>query len=118
MVIIFQITVFMYFNNTNLQIINSIVIIVSLTTIGMLVLLADDGFSGLTELVQCPVLFMTILLQILLLILKNTITQVVSKIKISRLNKDYVELNEWYIDVEDRLAYEQYEDPNQFFSIT
>lgn len=90
----------------------------ALTIVGILVLLADDGFSGLTELIKCPVLYMTLFLQLLLLNLKNTITQVISKICISKLNRDQVELNEWYIEVEDRLAFEQYEDANQFFSIS
>ena len=61
-VIIFQITMFMYFKNSNLQIINSIVSIMALTIVGILVLLADDGYSGLTELIQCPVLYMSLLL--------------------------------------------------------
>ena len=65
---------FMYFKNSNLYIINSMGIIIALTAIGILVLLADDGFIGLSELVNCPVLYFSLFLSILLLNLKNYLT--------------------------------------------
>jgi len=49
-------------------------IIIALTAIGILVLLADDGFIGLSELVNCPVLYFSLFLSILLLNLKNYLT--------------------------------------------
>ena len=31
--------------------------------------------------------------------------------------RNYADLLEWYTEVEERLSYEEYEDPNQTFSI-
>ena len=31
--------------------------------------------------------------------------------------REYADLVDWYADVEDRLSFEEYEDPNQTFSI-
>ena len=43
----------------------------------------------------------------MILSLRNTIIDVCSKLLISR----YADLHEWYADIEDRLSYEEYEDP-------
>lgn len=48
-----------------------------------------------------------------MLFLKNSICEVLSKIGVRR----YAELLDWYADVEERLSYEEYEDPNQTFTI-
>jgi len=45
--------------------------------------------------------------------LRNMIVDVISKMGLSR----YASLLDWYADVEDRLSYEEYEDPNQTFTI-
>jgi len=45
---------------------------------------------------------------VLILSLRNTIIDVLSKLVIRR----YAELHRWYADIEDRLSYEEYEDPN------
>lgn len=45
--------------------------------------------------------------------LRNTIVEVMSKLSIKR----FASLIDWYSDVEERLSFEEYEDPNQSFSI-
>ena len=45
--------------------------------------------------------------------MRNQICLVFSKLIITK----YSDLIEWYIDIEERLAYEEYEDINQTFSI-
>jgi hypothetical protein len=48
-----------------------------------------------------------------MLYLRNTLVEVFSKLVIGR----YAELLDFYADVEERLTYEEYEDPNQTFTI-
>jgi len=49
-----------------------------------------------------------------MLSLRNTFVEVLSKLLLKR----YSGLLDWYADVEERLSFEEYEDPNQAFSIT
>jgi hypothetical protein len=51
---------------------------------------------------------LTLLWQLLVLSLRNVIIDVMSKLVIRR----YADLHDWYADIEDRLSYEEYEDPN------
>jgi hypothetical protein len=48
-----------------------------------------------------------------MLSLRNTIVDVLSKLVVKR----YSDLLDWYADVEERLSFEEYEDPNQTFTI-
>jgi hypothetical protein len=48
-----------------------------------------------------------------MLYLRNTLVEVFSKLVIGK----YAELLDFYADVEERLTYEEYEDPNQTFTI-
>jgi hypothetical protein len=48
-----------------------------------------------------------------MLSLRNTIVEVLSKLVLRR----YADLLDWYADVEERLSFEEYEDPNQTFTI-
>ena len=43
-----------------------------------------------------------------MLMLRNTIVEVLSKLVIKR----YADQLDWYADIEERLSYEEYEDPN------
>jgi len=54
-----------------------------------------------------------LLWQILWLYLRNKVTMVFSKIILQQRSG----LLKWYSEVEDRLSYEEYEDPNQCFYI-
>lgn len=56
---------------------------------------------------------MQLLLQMLVLMLRNYFASVLSLLLIKR----YSNLSSFYADVEERLSYEQFEDPNQTFSI-
>jgi len=49
-----------------------------------------------------------------MLSLRNTFVEVLSKILLKR----YSNLLDWYADVEERLSFEEYEDPDQTFNIT
>ena len=61
----------------------------------------------------CPAMLFVLLYQTLLLSLRNFCVEVMSKLLV----KEYADLLDWYSDVEDRLSFEEYEDPNQTFSI-
>ena len=56
---------------------------------------------------------MSLFFQMLMLSLRNSIVDVFSKLVIRR----YADLLDWYSDLEDRLTFEEYEDPNQTFTI-
>ena len=61
-----------------------------------------------------PVLMLLqLVFQVLMLSLRNTVVEVLSKLFVQR----YSNLLEWYSDVEERLKFEEYEDPNQTFNI-
>ena len=49
-----------------------------------------------------------LLFQILMLSLRNTVVEIISKLYFKR----YSNLLDWYADVEERLSFEEYEDPN------
>lgn len=51
---------------------------------------------------------MSLLFQMMMLSLKNKIVEVLSKLVLRR----YANLLDWYADVEERLTFEEYEDPN------
>jgi hypothetical protein len=73
----------------------------------------DDNLVGTTQLFTSPTMLLCLLFQILMLMLRNTIVEVLSKLVIRR----YADQLDWYADVEERLSYEEYEDPNQIFTI-
>ena len=49
-----------------------------------------------------------------MLSLRNTVVEVLSKLLLKR----YSNLLDWYADVEERLSFEEYEDPDQTFNIS
>ena len=108
-----QITFFMYLKNTNVQVIQSLTILVFLSFLGMALIFNDEYMVGPHQFITCPVLLMQLLLQLLVLTLRNYFASVLSLLLIKR----YSNLANFYSDVEERLSYEQFEDPNQTFSI-
>jgi hypothetical protein len=107
-VILMQVTFFFYFRNTNVQVTYSLNSILVLTFIGIAMIFDDDGLVGTTQLFTCPAMLMSLLFQIMMLSLRNTIVEVLSKLVLRR----YADLLDWYADVEERLSFEEYEDPN------
>ena len=89
---------------------NSILVI---TIIGIAMIFDDDGLIGTSQLFTCPSMLFSLLFQLLMLSLRNTVVEVISKLVFRR----YADLLDWYADVEERLSFEEYEDPNQTFSI-
>lgn len=107
-------TIFLYyFKMTNVQVSYSISFLTVLTLIGCGLIFDDENLIGVTQLFTTPCLILTLLWQILVLSLRNTIIDILSKLLIRR----YADLHDWYADIEDRLSYEEYEDPEQSFSI-
>jgi hypothetical protein len=104
---------FYYFKGTNVQLTYSISALTMLTIVGCGMIFDDENLIGVTQLFTTPCLLLTLLLQIMILSLKNQVTDVCSKLLIKR----YADLHNWYADIEDRLSFEEYEDPNQSFSI-
>ena len=74
---------------------------------GCLTIFDDDGLIGTTQFFTCPSLMLTVLLQVLCLSCRNSVTDVLSKIVITR----YSDLHNWYVAIEEHLCYEEYEDP-------
>jgi hypothetical protein len=112
-VILMQVTFFFYFRNTNIQVNYSLNSILVLTFIGIAMIFDDDGLIGTSQLFTCPALLIGLLFQMLMLSLRNTIVEVMSKLVFRK----YADLLDWYADVEERLSFEEYEDPNQTFTI-
>ena len=112
-VILMQVTFYMYLKNTNVQVIYSLTLLVVLTLVGIAMIFDDDGLIGTTQLFTCPLMLLQLVFQVLMLSLRNTVVEVLSKLFVQR----YSNLLEWYSDVEERLKFEEYEDPNQTFNI-
>lgn len=108
-----QITFFFYFKNTNVQIIYSLNMLLFITLIGVAMIFDDDGLVGTTQIFTCPAYLFCLLFQMFMLHLRNSLCLVFSKLLI----KKYANLLNWYSDVEDRLSYEEYEDPQQVFAV-
>lgn len=104
----------MYLKNTNVQVIYSLTILFVLTVGGMLLVFDGEGLSVFIELFTCPVMMLKLLCQILMLVLRNMIVEVASKL----LFKRYSKLNLFYNSVEEKLIFEEYEDPEQIFHIS
>lgn len=69
--------------------------------------------SALQMLARSPSQILTLMFQILILILRNYISDIGQKMVFSR----YSSLYEWYQEIEERLAFEEFENINQIFSI-
>jgi hypothetical protein len=108
-----QMIFFFYFRNTNVQVTYSLNSILVLTIVGIAMIFDDDGLVGTSQLFTCPTMLLCLLFQMLMLSLRNTIVEVLSKLVLRR----YADLLDWYADVEERLSYEEYEDPEQTFTI-
>lgn len=112
-VVLMQIIMFYYFRNTNVQVIDSFWIILIMTLFGIGLILEDDRFVGVTLFMTTPGMIFVVIFQILMLSLRNTVCEVMAKLVFRR----FADQLDWYADVEDRLSFEEYEDPNQYFSI-
>jgi hypothetical protein len=112
-VILMELIFFYYFKGTNVQLTYSITSLTMLTIVGCGMIFDDENLIGVTQLFTTPCLLLTLVLQIMILSLKNYATDCCSKLLIKR----YADLHDWYADIEDRLSFEEYEDPNQSFSI-
>jgi len=73
----------------------------------------DDGLVGTSQLFTCPSMLFALLFQFLMLSLRNSICEVIAKL----VSRRYADLLDWYADVEERLSFEEYEDPDQTFTI-
>ena len=58
-------------------------------------------------------MLLALLFQMMMLMLRNEIVQVISKLVV----RQYADLLDWYAAVEERLSFEEYEDTNQTFNI-
>ena len=112
-VILMQVIFFQYLRNTNIHIMYSQTLLFFLTMVGIAMIFDDDGLVGPLQLFTCPKLLLTLLFQTLMLELRNQVATLLSKLVIRR----YADLVDWYTDIEERLAFEEYEDINQTFSI-
>lgn len=79
-----QVTFFFYFKNTNVQVLYSMNSLFIVTMIGVAMIFDDDGLIGTTQLFTSPTMLLGILFQILMLSLRNTIVEVLSKLVIKK----------------------------------
>lgn len=107
-VCLMQIIFFFYFKNTNVQVLYSLNSIFVCTLIGVALIFDDDGLIGTGQMFTCPGMLFALLYQTLVLSLRNFCVEVMSKLIV----REYADLLAWYSDVEDRLSFEEYEDPN------
>ena len=84
-----------------------------LTVMGCTLIFDDDGLVGVSQLARCPAMLLTLLFQILLLQLRNYIVDVGKKLVLRR----KADLLDWYVEIEGKLAFEEFENINQIFSI-
>jgi hypothetical protein len=112
-VILMQLIFFQYFRNTNIHVYYAMTLQFVFGLIGTAMIFDDDGLVGTTQLFSCPALLITLLLQFLLLELKIQVSGIMSKLVL----KKYADLLDWYLDIEERLSFEEYEDIDQTFSI-
>ena len=112
-VIMLQIIFLYYFRNCSVHVNYSMSILLLFTIIGWSMILDDDMLVGTTQLFTSPSLLLTLSWQVLSLGLRNSIVDVISKLVIRR----YADLHDWYSEIENKLTYEMYEDPEQTFSI-
>ena len=96
-----------------MQIKYSINIMFGITSIGLLFVFDDDHLIGLRQLLQTPNLLLTLFFQLMIMVIKNELLNVTKRIIMKSSNK----LLNWYEDVENRLSFEEYEDPNQTFTV-
>jgi hypothetical protein len=94
-VLLMQLIFFYYFKNTNVNVVYAMTLQLLITLIGCLTIFDDDGLIGTTQFFTCPSLMLTILMQILSLSCRNSVTDVLSKIVITR----YADLHNWYIAI-------------------
>jgi len=106
--ILFQMIFFHYLNMSNVQVKYAFNIILILTIIGIATIFDDDYLVGTTQLFTSPQLLLSLLFQIILLSVKNQLIHVFTKVVIRR----YADMLQWYSNIEDKLSYEEYEDPN------
>jgi len=78
------------------------------TIIGFSLIFNDDLLLGVTQMFTCPQILFILLFQVLTLEVRNNLCHVLSKLVLRK----YADLIEWYIDIEERLAFEEYEDIN------
>ena len=56
-----QITFFMYLKNTNVQVVQSMTILLFVTVIGIAMIFDDDGLIGTSQLFSCPLMLYQLL---------------------------------------------------------
>lgn len=113
-VILMEMLLLFYFLRTNIKIIYANILLATITCIGAMMVLDDEGLIGIRQFLSCPLLIIALFLQFGLLFLRNTIVEVLLKYVIK---KSADKLN-WFANIEDRLDFEEFEDPAQVFSIS
>jgi hypothetical protein len=112
-VLLAQIFLFQYFCNSYQQVYYALYTQVILSIFGCCLVFNEQGLTGVQEFFACPKLYMTLFFQFLLLELRNFIGRVLTKLVI----RYYADLLDWYIEIEEKLAFEQFENMKQIFSI-
>lgn len=83
-VILMQFTFFFYLQNTNVVVIYSMNTLLMITCVGITMIFDDDDLVGTTQLFTSPSMLLSLLFQILMLTLRNTVVEVLSKLVIRR----------------------------------
>ena len=107
--ILLQFILFFYFLNSSVQVLTGAGLIFGTSIVGIALILDDPNLIGLQELFTSPALILTLLFQFLILYLRDVFIDVFKKLVI----KKYADLNDFFSDIEEKLSFEQYEDPEQ-----
>lgn len=89
-------------------------IIQALGFVAVSMTMSTEGLLGITQAFSCPNLLLQLLLQFSLLSLRTYCLLVFPPF----LDTEASRLQSWYRDINERLIFEEYEDPSQVFSVT
>lgn len=103
-----------YFLNTNECVVQSLYWQLFFHIFGALFVFNESGTEGIKMFMICPQMIFSFLWQFLVLVLRNCLYDALKKI----LWRETADLLDWYAEIEGKLAYEEFENINQIFSIS
>ena len=112
-VLLLQSMILFYFMNTNEVVYVSLYWQGFFFCLGVAFIFNDEGLEGVKQFFACPVMMLTFTWQLLVLGLRNIATDVMKKLVL----KSKADLLNWYTEIEGKLAFEEFENINQIFSI-
>ena len=107
-VVLLQSMILFYFMNTNEIVYVSLYWQFFFYSIGVAFIFNDEGLEGVKQFFSCPVMLLTYIWQLLMLCLRNLVTDIMKKLVL----RSKADLLDWYTEIEGKLAYEEFENIN------